>query len=273
MKPSTTMQSKIYPGLGYCIYCSQPFPEDQLTQEHIVPFALNGTLIFKNAACQPCQRRSNERYENAALQKDLLVPRLLLELDRRHKKNKKRFPPVSRENAAENESATFTLELELAQYPPMFSMVQLLPPGRLAGVERGGVLSGFRIQEVAIPRPRTFASCTVNTRHAHDHTPFGLTVAKIGFCFAIAERGLDAIDVSELRALLLGERDDLYNFVGSSTESGGGKSVHLHWLSLVQISGYWVARVNLFASFGVTPYLVVLGPTVGTSAGRPQAKT
>ncbi|MGZ0079033.1 HNH endonuclease [Methylomonas sp. YC3] len=92
MKPSTQMTSKVYAGTGHCIYCLKQFSKEQLTDEHIIPLALNGTLIIRDAACDSCRAISNEKYENPALQADLLVPRLLLGLKRRKKNQKKHMP-------------------------------------------------------------------------------------------------------------------------------------------------------------------------------------
>ncbi|MGZ5817880.1 MAG: HNH endonuclease, partial [Burkholderiaceae bacterium] len=215
MQPSMKMLSKNYQGFGRCIYCTQVFPTNELTREHIVPLALNGTLVIENAACKPCQTRSNESYENAALQANFLVPRLLLELKRRKKKVEKHLPLVAIGNVANDATAIFDLELDLAQYPPYIPFLRLKLPGRLEGIERDGNLSEVRTQFVPIQKASSVPLSGITTRTKLDHTAFGLTVAKIAFCFAIAERGLEAIDLSELRDLLLGKRSDLYNYVGS----------------------------------------------------------
>ena len=39
---------------GKCVYCLKCFVVEDLTDEHIVPRALNGGLIIKKGACIPC---------------------------------------------------------------------------------------------------------------------------------------------------------------------------------------------------------------------------
>lgn len=260
MSPSLSMSSKSYAGIGRCLYCGEAFPDNKLTDEHIVPLALNGSRIFRKAACQPCARRSNSAYENPALQSSLLIPRLLLELKRRDKKRPKKLPPVAIGDAVMDSQARFDLELQIAQYPPHFALMLFTQPGKLVGINRSGNLEDVAIQVVRLPRVTTLQSGSVTTQHTHNHTAFALTVAKIALCNAVAERGLDTIDVSELQALLQGRRDDVYNFVGSAEESFRSKSQDLHHLSLYKRGDLWVARVHLFGSFATVPYLVVLGP-------------
>ncbi|WP_458137110.1 hypothetical protein [Methylomonas sp. YC3] len=119
-------------------------------------------------------------------------------------------------------------------------------------------LESLRIQIVNL-RINPMPSTGVTLRTPFNHTAFSLTLAKIGYCYAIAERGYDSFESTEIRDLLLGYRDDVYNFVGSYGISEKPKINQLHWLSLVKIGKYLVARVHLFASCGITPYQVVLG--------------
>ena len=65
---------------GKCAYCLTDFNADDLTDEHIIPRALNGGLILKKGACRRCAAKSSKDYEGAALNNDLLIPRRLLEL-------------------------------------------------------------------------------------------------------------------------------------------------------------------------------------------------
>lgn len=258
MKPSTQMASKCYVGFGSCIYCGQPFPKEQLTDEHIVPLALNGSLIIRDAACDPCRAISNESYENLALQADLLVPRLLLGLKRRKKKIQKQMPIGKIGNHAMGDREGADVHYTVESYPKTFSMVHFPPPGKLTGVDMGGGLKSMRVQIVNLGiEPLPSAGVTLIT--THNHTAFSLTIAKIGYCFGVAELGKFAFDSSEIIDLLLGRRDDVYNFVGSDPLIAPRRIDRLHWLSLLRVGGYWVARVQLFASCGISPYHVVLG--------------
>ena len=243
-------------------------PPKELTEEHIVPLALSGTLRFKNATCEPCRKISNERYENPALQADFLAPRILLELKRRHKKTGKRLPVCAFGDSTRSSLETFQLALTKDEYPKRFDWIVLPPPGRLVGVSRGGEIQELRIQSIAVGIATGREPESATTRTLHDHTAFGLTIAKIAYCFAVAELGLERIDLSDLRALLLGQRSDLYNFVGSWQDARRLRLGFLHWLSISRIGGLYVARVHQFASFGCIPRQVVLGPAVSSPASE-----
>ena len=257
------MTGKSYPGTEVCVYCMRPFAPHELTDEHIIPEALGGALIFKKAACICCARHSNQAYENIALQADFLVPRLLLELKRKRQNQKtpKKLPLASSQCFSPENSAhvVYDLELEVAQYPQVFDWIVIEPPGKLVGIERGEGLKGMWIQHIDLGI-RSTLSYPVSTRHMHNHTAFGLTVVKIGYCFAMAERGFDKFDGSEVRDLLSGKRNDLYNFFGSSSDGSSIRLDQLHHISLIEEKGFLIARVQLFASCAALPYLVVLGP-------------
>lgn len=259
MKPSTSMPQKTYNSIGKCIYCTQSLPPQELTDEHVIPFALNGSLVFKKAACEPCRKHSNEVYENLALQTDLLVPRLLLELKRRKKKKPKSLPHVSLGNQIENTNAIYSIELELKDYPKIFPLIVLNLPGKLSGTINNGSLVSLKFQFVNIATQNSNPHHAVTTKFAMNHTAFGLTLIKIGYCFAVAEKGMEFFDGQDIRNLLAGLRDDIYNFFGSAPINDKSSSSYLHWVSFLMKDTFLVARVHLFASCSVRPYYIVLG--------------
>jgi hypothetical protein len=260
MYPKLTMRQKHYPSFCICIYCLNPFPPDQLTDEHIIPYALNGTLVIEKAACESCRDRSNRVYEEPALNADFLVPRLLMEMKRRKKAKPKRFPLVSLGGGIHAKACDFDVELKAAEYPPLFQLLVLPIPGRLADVDRGSTLSTLQHQIYHLPKTweaERFQS-GITTRTAFAHTAFSTTLAKIAYCFAVAECGLNTYDFSELRELLLGKRDDVYNFVGSRDVTSGSTDWHLHDVRVVQHSSFLTVHVHLFASCRLRPYEVVV---------------
>lgn len=81
-------QKRTYPPVGRCIYCGTK--EGDLTDEHIVPFALGGNMILPKASCIPCQRIINQEIETPTLNvlSGSYGPlRLGLNLPTRNKKN------------------------------------------------------------------------------------------------------------------------------------------------------------------------------------------
>ncbi len=259
MRPSLLMPPRIFPSHGKCVYCLTPLPPEQLTDEHVIPFALNGSWEIKKAACETCRARSNEDYEQKALNSDLFIPRRLLEL-RRRKKNRpwKALPSVAIGDATMAREAEFNVDLEFAQYPAVIEMITFPAAGKLVDKDRGADINEIRIAFFNFgfhnPNP-----AGVTVRHEHINGPFAMTLAKIGYCYAVAEHGLDGFDGSEIRDLLLGRRADVYNFVGGALTKEHLATNHLHGLYMRQRGSILTVLVHLFASCKMPPYEVVVG--------------
>jgi hypothetical protein len=246
-----------------CVFCRvdlSGFPPEQRTTEHIIPRALNGTLEIVDGVCDACAKISNKLYEHDALNNDLLLPRRLLALKppRKRGKNQKPrlpLPPV------DLGSGSYDTYLSDGDHPGLFSLVGFPPPGRLAKVDRGGELSSLFLNVFSIVdgRPKYETS-----RQSNDfkNGPFALTLAKIAYCYAMAELGDLAFDGEDIRDLLLGKRGDVYNFVGSTREIATLPSFELHELFFRKKGKWLTVLVHLFASFSrgeCRPYEVVVG--------------
>jgi len=245
-------------------------PKDQKTDEHIIPRSLNGTLVIHKGACTPCARYSNRAYEGAALNNDLLVARRLLQF-RRGKKSKKKsttpLPPVAIGNAAMKQGIegveAFNVYLSDAEYPPFFDLIIFPPPGLLTDDDRGADIKTIRVQffNLGLPNRRD----GVTTRTPHINGPFAKMIAKIGYCYAVAERGFEYFDGSQIRDLLTGRRDDIYNFVGNVEKPESLPNDHIHALHLREKGGWLTTLVHQFASCNANtdvptiPYEVAVG--------------
>jgi hypothetical protein len=251
-----------FKGVGKCIMCLSRLPDAELTREHIVPMNIGGELIIERAVCDSCRKYGNRAYEEAASYADFYVPRLLLEIKRKRRKNEKRpLPAVAAGNLTMGDDRSlFDLELAISQYPPVFEMLIFEPAGQLIDKDLGGNLTNFRISFVNIGIETTrLVAGGVTMRHQHDHTAFALTLAKIGYCYAVAKRGLDGFNGAAIRDLLLGKRADVYNFVGGVLESRLLTDRELHKLYLQQRGDLLTVIVHLFASCKMLPYEIVVG--------------
>lgn len=255
--------SKRYPSFGYCIICLAELSPNQLTDEHVIPFFLsgNGEVLIAKGSCKSCQEYANKSYENIASNYDFLVPRLLLGLRRRNKKSPKYLPPVSYDSQIDTPgSEGFDGQLAADKYPSLFAMMRFEPAGNLLGVGRGNSPDSIRFQFISLDRtPKQ--SKMVTTRHAHHFTSFTKVLAKIGYCHAIAELGLEGFDGCEIRSLLAGERDDIFNFVGDCSAPEHLTDRYLHKLYIRKRGSLVTVIVHLFASCGLMPYEVVVGPS------------
>jgi hypothetical protein len=271
---SLTMREHNYPPSGQCLYCQADiaaYAPDDITNEHIVPRALNGSLILLNGACSACAKLSNESYENTALNNDLLIARRLLELKKsRHRGKKHNKPPmplpaVAKGDHTQSDGADmFTEALSKDEYPQIFGLVLFPPAGLLKGIDRGAGIASMRIQFFNLG-PKQSTASGVTTRYPFVNGPFAKMIAKIGYCYAVAERGFSAFDGDPIRDLLAGRRNDVYNFVGNIETPEVLTNRHLHALYFRDRGDWLTVLVHLFASCNADektptiPYEVVVG--------------
>ena len=265
VKPSLKMLDRNYPTLGHCIFClDRQLPPRKLTKEHIVPDALNGTLRFEEATCEPCAQYGNRTFENPTLQGALLVARLLLNLKRRDKKRPKTLPKVGIPDAGMVDTNAVPLDVDLdpGDYPPQLHLFVFEPPGLLIGENPDGGLRQIQLQivnlETLLERTPNFPPTVVGRVGFNPHA-FALSIAKIAYCFAVAECGLTSFDGASIRAILDGSSQNIFSHVGSTSPPRLAMAGALHVLSWRRQNEFLVVSVCLFASFGAPTFEVVVG--------------
>jgi hypothetical protein len=158
----------------------------------------------------------------------------------------------------------FYIQLSDAEYPPIFSIILFPRAGLLDGVDRGADITSLRVQMFNLGGGSNRAS-NVTASAPMINGPFAKMLAKIGYCYAVAEKGFDGFDGSEIRDLLDGRRDDVYNFVGNVSEPEMLTDRHLHGLYFRERGVWLTVLVHLFSSCNADPnvpsipYEVVVG--------------
>lgn len=265
MRSLQMAKRKRYSGDGYCLFCREAFADADLTDEHIIPEAIHGTLVIKNSSCRPCARRSNIEYENAALNGDLQLPRVLLDLKGKRgsaiPRDVRHLPPVFLGDTTMAEDGERILDFPIELYPKHFELIHFQSPGKLSGIDRGSSLDviSFTLFNIG---GRGLNNVTTRTKMING--PFAMMLAKIAYCYAVAEKGFDYFDSREIRDLLNGNRDDVYNFVGNTEEDKEFTNKHLHSLYFRRRSDYLTVLIHLFSSLTnqpvkAFPYEVVVG--------------
>lgn len=271
--PTLTMDRKRYRrDDNRCIFCAYEF--SKLTVEHIIPEAIHGSLILSNAACELCRRYTSEKIDNRALNRDLLIPRMLLSL--RGKKGNlqnlelRHLPPIYRGNVTEDASkgSERVLDLPVSSYPQVFSLPVYPTASITSGVNRRNPFDGLQCQFFALGAS---GASGVTVEQQLSLTPFALMLAKIAYCFTVAERGLDGFSGNEIRDLLLGRRSDVFSFVGSGAATRPSQRSNLHSIELVEAGGLITVVIHLFASCAAPganycPYQIVIGGAAPSKA-------
>jgi HNH endonuclease len=219
-------------GLGKCIYCSVP---DDLTDEHILPYALGGTLVLRQASCKACATITGS-LEQRLLRGHWWPYRKKLGLQTRNPDASKELKRVK---ITKTDGTIIDAEMPLESF--VAAMVfKLEPPAILSGNEANGepyakdaflkLLGPMPTEAIVdgkryVLAPRDNVEFPVNF-HSGDLTRF---LAKVAHGYAISKEGLGAFDEFYLPEFILGRTDGIQTYVGgyespiiTQTLPGGG---------------------------------------------------
>jgi hypothetical protein len=153
-----------------------------------------------------------------------------------------------------------SIEVDLSKYPPLMYLLVLEPAGKLIGEHRANKFTAKLRLWMYNFGVNTSTANDVTIRQLFRHQEFALMVGKIAYCYAVAELGLDGFDGTEIRDLLMGRRDDAYNFFGGSVDGDRLLRRDFHGLMLRERNGFRTVVVHLFSSLRAPPYEVAIGP-------------
>jgi hypothetical protein len=250
--------------VGACIYCGG---REKLSEEHVIPFALGGNFVLPYATCGRCAKITSA-FERKVLRGFMLDARTVAPFPtRRHKER-----PKSRALEAKRGITFERIELPVSDFPAFLHLPLLAPASFLAGLppKTGVEIRGVEtIHFGKHPKTATADLGTESIRqtlHDWDVSAYARMLAKIGYGFVVAERGLLPLDEVTVLPLILGKADDASTWLGSADFrlSVEDKSP-THAVGVVARSAQGshaedvlVAQVKLFASSGATGYEVVV---------------
>jgi hypothetical protein len=203
----------------------------------------------------------NERFENEAMQVDLLDARAVLALKRR--KRKHQIPLKTHPFKVLDECGLMReVQLHPGKHPGRVQWVRFPPPSLLRGQYHG---PGFKGQIEMwwgnlLPERVKYRQTEFGVEFTLETMP--LLVAKIAYTYAAIELGIDAFDGHEIRELLSGQRLDVFSFVGGvEDELELDTDSAFHCLYVRRRTHLTTIIVHLFASYGAPAWQVVVGPT------------
>lgn len=254
--------------VGQCIYCwtvQQP-----LSDEHVVPYGLSGTLVLPQSSCSVCAQKTS-KLERRLLRGHWWPYRQFLGLKSYRSKNTLPDLQVTIEKA-NGEKTPATLPMAKHSFAMVF---RLAPPTVLSGSVStevpyatevflrtlGPMPGAVRVQgKVHRLAPDEKLNVPVNF-HAPDLCRF---LAKVAHSYAIYRRGVDACEEYFLPRFVLGEEAGAMTYVG-----GASSSVLGSWLPgegthalLDRVQGTFLSvYIQLFRHKGDPPpiYEVVVG--------------
>ena len=252
-----------YDPVGSCIYCGSDGAPDGLTDEHIVPYSLEGIWILPKSSCKRCAGITSSVEMFCA--RDFYGSFRLREQLRTRRPSKR---PAQVEVMAGPYSNRRLLTVPEKGAIAQFPIIRLKPPGALRNppVETD-TWEGVELEIKAdAPREpshwRNLPSGSLSFAPVTFHVPtFARLCAKIGHSFAIAEFGSAGFD-HWLPPYILGINPKLPYVVGSSHEAQRSDNVAtaLNW-SVYETPSFnlLVINVHLFPHMGQPPVSVVAG--------------
>lgn len=261
-RPTTGIEDlsrKRYRPVGKCIYCGT---KDNLTREHVVPFGLSGNLVLPDSSCLPCATTTGA-FELKVLRGSMRPVRLIRRLrSRRKHSGMANDATLDIVKAGNRES----VRLPLDQYPILLPLPIFGPPRLLSG-EAGSditmkgtatILYGPRPEEVAL---KLNAEQIAISPNFDEPVAFARMIAKIAFSFAWAEGAFTKYPAPfPIAKSILGESNDIGQWVGTVDGPIEKYPGLLHRLSLQEEHGFLIAFVQLFSDSETPTYVVLLAP-------------
>lgn len=253
------LPQKIVGTVGRCIYCGKS--EGNLSDEHIIPFGLNGPYLLKKASCDACSAVTSN-FEREVLRTSLISPRIGLDLPTRNKSNR---PNSIGLNVTKN-GQDKVIQLEPSENFSVMILIEYLPPAFFDGrtIEKG--ISAYATTMVQVSGPPIgdlktkydFDSFSVSATWGGKFFP--QLLSKIAYGFAVALFGYDNIEKNFVLPFIMGEKfDGISEWVGTAPDKKiTEKSFHTVKVDVTENLEI-IVRMKLFDLWDVPEYLVVVG--------------
>lgn len=263
-----------FPGYGRCIYCGDT---GHLKDEHIVPLSLGGTAVIEKASCARCEKITS--YLDGYLARDIFNEyRSHVGTRSRRPKNRPKtlFASFRRPDGSE-----VVREFSLKEQPYGLVMPIWTVPGITLGKQatvefetaQGHV---YLFTSPEIQKWIDDEGLRLGIWPYVNYSTFGRAIARISFCQAVGQFGLDGFNHLNLPALILGTYPNVSHYVGVTRDlpppPDERNVTHKIELRGYAINGqpYWLASVRLFAHSG---YKDVGMPIYRTIVGAPKVLT
>lgn len=246
-----------YPPVKYCIYCGTR--EGPFSDEHIVPFALNGNWVLPKASCSTCQAII-QKYEDRCLQ-HMFKP-LRTRLGMQSRTQKKEFVDVE---TIRPDGSRETVTVRSEDFPVVAYGLHLPVAGVVLGNSLTDVVPATLLLRFHQGEPQRFSASHrgVVRIGSFDATAFLRMIAKIAYSYAAAEIGSHLLlpmlaDVVLARAPNAPYLSHLVGGESGPTERGHSMNRLELWNYEILGTLYSVVYVRLFAHMDMPTYHVVV---------------
>lgn len=259
---------KIFSRVGRCVYCHD---EANLTDEHIIPLALNGAMILPAASCYRCAT-TTKKFEQVCARTIFGPFRIRQGMRTRHKKQR---PQELLVDVTVPDGQKVKQSVNIDSYPDILFFLKF---GHVANI-----LYGSPDVDTSDVRPWIWAGSDLSGKTGwelgkFDAFAFARLLAKIAHCWTVAELGLNSFTPLALD-FIFGRTNNLSRVVGGILDVEPPTS-SLHWLQLrsqldiPSLRHFIVVHIRLFGCCGAPTYHVVVGEVpwayspIGTRGSR-----
>jgi HNH endonuclease len=245
---------------GFCIYCGST---EHLSREHVVPYALGGTLTITKGSCEECRKKTHA-FETDVLTGPLRMVRYIQNLP---SGTKHRAVPKTVELSVKLRDGTEQrIEVPIAQAPIFLAFYEFgepkyLDPTRGVNLETGGVVTVNYGQDLGQVLSALRAKGMTIVGPPGRPVAFARLIAKIAYSFAFVQGHTKKLqNPGELVKAFMDEPDTLGRFIGSLPPPFAKyEGVRIRIGIKVLESSIAYAEVQLFAESGAPTYVVILG--------------
>lgn len=249
--------------IGSCIYCGATH---ELTDEHVIPYALGGNIILTDSSCHTCATITSD-FERKVFRGFMQNARIAGKYPTRKPKKRPKILPLQIEHEGEFKHIDLLPEMH-----PGFLVLPLFePPGILVRRQpsTGLKVSGYETLYFG-KNPTDVANDldinTMRTTENWDLSSFARLLAKIGYSYSVVALGLCPREQIPILPLILGKVDDASHWIGSADfklDVEAKKPTHaLAFLWVIDPNDsnkeLLVVRVKLFVPSGATGYEIVV---------------
>lgn len=269
MSESNDRLLREHPVVGRCIYCGTT---DNLTDEHTVPYSLNGALMLKKASCRACADITS-RFERSVSRDALEVGRAVMQYNTRHPGRRSETYPVKVVIDGEVQSVQMPVEVVAALVP----MVDLGFPSYL--IDKYSLGPEFRRDyrhTISKTVSRNWAGTkaylesigaeSLSAKASFDSYEFVRMLAKIAYCETIAVLilngypGLDSIKENFVLDFIRNGGEPPWQYIGGEPPAAPSEDrSNPDYRAVTFKDGDIIAYIQLFAQLGGPLYCVVVG--------------
>ena len=256
-----------YPPVRQCIYCRTTALSPGLsrfTDEHIIPLALGGNLLLREASCTCCMKIINQQIESLILLKEWGYFRI-----------KRNFPTRNKNNRKEARETLVTLR-QFDGLPMQIGVLDYSCPVPLYKFKEARIFSGVHRNDgvhwsmdilTTHEDEMEMQSKFPNWNREHIIIPrpyeFARLLAKIAYSYAAAEYGIEGF-TPFITDIILGYSVDYFHLIGGSwyPQPAIPHGDHITDIRITfkteRLALLWV-EVRLFSEVSTPAYHVVVG--------------